>query len=649
MEVQMKCDHIMTTKSWWCASGLLFSVIMTYMIYRLGLPGAFILDDFDSLAGIAHLGSADDLPGLLRYLFGNDGTSWSRSVAYLSFLVDDQVWPSSPQPFKTTNIALHLVNGLLACLLLFRVLRYRLSTESAFAVAVVAAALWLIHPLQVSTVLYVVQRMSQLSMLFVVLVLLCHCYALESKRPCAGISWVLLAAVCGLLGVLSKENALVGIWLMALISWFARLNHTQYPGMAKLRSCYIGVIYIVAAACLIYFVYTALDRGFGFRVFDQNERMAFQGLVLAKYLQYWFFPWGADMGLFHDDMEYRIQQASAAFYATWWILHLVIIGVACKFWRKLPLVTFGVFFFYLGHIIESTIWPLELMYEHRNYLPSLGLSLVTVEVMRWLIDFCRSRKLPVLGYGVAVLFIGALATQLVYRVSIWSDYKMMISKWAYEHPYSLRAQTSMATLLSSAGMTAMASDKLSETDLHLPNLVVRLQRLNLQCSQSVSQEDKVNLTRQEVIASPFSAGTLHQVEAAVKSQRVECFEKNFEDFDFYWLLEQIGSKKDLRSHGNYLTQFNDVASDFYISRFDYTSALMARLEMYQRQPTIDTALKLADLYLLGGDAEGAKEYLDKARVRNEQRWYRDPSRDAQIRNLEIGLSLLINNQSKNES
>ena len=46
--------------------------------------------------------------------------------------------------------------------------------------------------------------------------------------------------------------------------------------------------------------------------------------------------------------------------------------------RRFPLAAFGIVWFLIGHSLESTFIPLELVHEHRNYLPLLGILLVPV-------------------------------------------------------------------------------------------------------------------------------------------------------------------------------------------------------------------------------------------------------------------------------
>jgi hypothetical protein len=623
---------------------LLGVVIVTYFVYRLGLPGSFLLDDFHVLEGIGLNGGVSDLASVFRYVFGSDGGSWSRSFSHLSFLIDDQFWPSFPLLFKATNIALHLITGLLTALILLILLRRRFSEYVSVWIAVIAASIWLVHPLHVSTTLYVVQRMTQLSTIFVLLALIFHCCAMQARSILSFLVWVALAVLSGLLGVLSKESALSGIWLIGLVNvfFFGESLEAGCQNNITLRRWYRRLIIVSAVSLIFVFIYYSLfNTAFGFRVFDRSERLGIEGVILAKYWQYWLWPWGADVGLFHDDFEHWVSTEGVGLKPFWWILHVVLIFAACVWRKKIPLVAFGILFFYISHVIESTIWPLELMYEHRNYLPTVGLSLVMASLAYYLVEACRNKELAVLGLSIIALYLGSLLIQLTYRTALWADYRILVSKWAYEHPDSLRSQTSFVTMLANAGMVDMAADKLEATYQKLPSLSVRLHQINLQCLHTVSDQNAVRLSREEVSASKFDSGVLHQLQLVVRHKNIDCVEGYFIDFDFPWLLESIGNMPDLQNHSRYRASFNDLIGSYYIQQRQFSPAVKAWLSMYEIQPTADTAMRVSELFLLGGNVEQAQIYLDYAKQKNTERWYRDVRRDQQIQHLQNGIDILL--------
>src|SRR5690606_11002090 len=138
------------------------------LAYWPGTAGGFLFDDFANLPALGRYGGVRDAQTLLYYLTSGIADPTGRPVSMLSFLVDARNWPADPYPFKRTNIVLHALNGLLLYATLAALGR-RLSSDMVRVrtAALLAAALWLLHPLWASTVLYVVQRHAMLAAFFV--------------------------------------------------------------------------------------------------------------------------------------------------------------------------------------------------------------------------------------------------------------------------------------------------------------------------------------------------------------------------------------------------------------------------------------------------------------------------------------------------
>src|SRR3546814_2498510 len=98
-----------------------------------------------------------------------------------SFLANAQDWPADPRPFKATNLLIHLLNTLLVFVLARQLLGLAKCDKPLIA-ATLCAALWALHPMQVSTVLYVVQRMTELAALFSLLGLICYVHGRSEEH-----------------------------------------------------------------------------------------------------------------------------------------------------------------------------------------------------------------------------------------------------------------------------------------------------------------------------------------------------------------------------------------------------------------------------------------------------------------------------------
>jgi hypothetical protein len=137
------------------------ALLLTIWAYRPGLHGGFLFDDFGNLPSLGENGPVDNWPVFWRYITSGTADPIGRPLTLLSFLLDAHNWPAAPLPFKRTNLILHLLNGVLLMCLLRRLgcsmidgREYPLRANMA---AVLGAAMWMIHPLLVSTTLYIVQ------------------------------------------------------------------------------------------------------------------------------------------------------------------------------------------------------------------------------------------------------------------------------------------------------------------------------------------------------------------------------------------------------------------------------------------------------------------------------------------------------------
>ena len=114
--------------------------------------------------------------------------------------------------------------------------------------------------------------------------------------------------------------------------------------------------------------------GYQKRVFTLEQRLLTEPRVIWFYLSLLFYPIPSRLSLVHD---FAISQ-SLLEPVTTLISVLAIVALllgATVYARRWPLIAFCVIFFFLNHLIESTILPLELVFEHRNYIPSMLLFL----------------------------------------------------------------------------------------------------------------------------------------------------------------------------------------------------------------------------------------------------------------------------------
>lgn len=367
----------------------------------------------------------------------------------LSFLVDARDWPADPASFKRTNIILHALNGLLVYQILAALgLRVTRDACNGSLAALLAAGIWLLHPLWVSTVLYIVQRHAMLAAFFVlggVRLWIASDSAFRRGHSRTG-WWLAIIAIggCGLLAGLSKANGfLLPVLLAVLNATVLRLPHETDQGIALAdlryaRRLLVNIPAILVAVGLILLAVAAQDN-FQERSWTVGERLLTQPRVIWEYLYYLFVPGIDARGVFAD--SYIASRGPLTPPSTTLAI-LAMAALAVVAWSlraRRPAFAAAVMFFFAGHLMESGALKLELYFEHRNYLPAA--------LIFWPLTLAFTRSGPYQKWGVLASggFLAICLVCTVIQVKLWGDPERLALTWAAQLPDSSRAQAHAAS------------------------------------------------------------------------------------------------------------------------------------------------------------------------------------------------------------
>lgn len=425
---------------------LLVFLLITVWAYRPGWFGPFLLDDPGNILRTAL--TQFDWAELWAQTSWENSFGLSRRLTFASFSLTHWLFGYEPAPFKIGNLLIHLCNGLLLfhlTYLLFVSEGWR-SPQGARVLALAIMAIWLLHPLQVSTVLYAVQRLVLLSSLFTLLSMIAYVQGrlLMRHRPVGGFAVMFGGMLLfGLLGFMSKENAaLIPLYLILIEAFFFRFR-TQSAGEKRGLQLFFGAFIVVPI--LLALVYLS-QRGFfsqgsyGTRDFDQSERLLTQAHAMWLYLKLIFIPIPGQMSLFWDAFPVQSSLDPATLLRVVGLLGMVVAGVVS--WFRRSLLGFGLLFFLAAHAMESTVIPLEMVFEHRNYLALWGLAMSTILVLfptdRMLTDKKR--------LGILLMLVVALSYATHVRSLTWSDEKRLFEAEYAVNPESPRVLANLAWL-----------------------------------------------------------------------------------------------------------------------------------------------------------------------------------------------------------
>jgi hypothetical protein len=429
---------------------------VAWLAYAPGLAGGFLFDDFVNLDALGATGPVDDWPTFWRYITSGVADPLGRPLSLLSFLVDARDWPADPAPLLRTNLLIHLTNGALLFALL-RQLERAISSAARHSdwVALLAAAAWLLHPLFVSTTLYIVQREAMLPATFTLLGLLGYCHGrqrFDAGSLRVGTAWMVGAIGAGtVLSMLCKANGL----LLPLLAWILDAGIYQGKGNAvasrPLRTIRWALLILPSVAVAAYLAtqlpqLTTVPVG---RSWTIAQRALTEGRVLLDYLALLVAPRVISTGLYNDAYV-----ASTGIFQPWQTLPALaavggLLWLAIASRARWPRLSIALLFFLGGHVLESTVIPLELYFEHRNYLPAMLLA--------WPVAAAclqpSPRRWRLVGYA---LWLGLLWFVLWQRAGLWGQQDTMYAVWAKANPDSPRAIATAAMVDAGNGKAAKA-------------------------------------------------------------------------------------------------------------------------------------------------------------------------------------------------
>lgn len=370
-----------------------------------------------------------------------------RPLAMLTFAFNYAVLEEfSPTHLKVINLLVHCLTGalvyFLALMLLYSPALAAANLGDRKLIALFATAIWFLHPLHVSTVLYAIQRMAQLSALFVVAGLLVFCrYRLrwvqrgaETGEIIAAALWLMLLT---LLATFSKENGALLPWLIVVaeVTLFRGVwRRRRWPALA--RAGWLAFLApLLCLALLLVFNPDIIIGRYAGREFSLEERLFTQARVLWHYLSWLVLPDISAMGFQHDDIVISrgLLQPLTTLVALLFWLALICVGWLLR--HRFPLLIFAVLFYLVAHVMESSVYPLEMVYEHRNYLPAVGVAIFLAGCMGSLVNAITQLRPGVAVVGVLVILVVLLAL----RATTWSD-EILLSRVNVEnHPASPRS------------------------------------------------------------------------------------------------------------------------------------------------------------------------------------------------------------------
>lgn len=417
---------------------LAIAFFVTTAVYWPGLQGTYLFDDYPNIVDNHGVQPHDTrISSLVQAALSSPSSEFKRPLASLSFAANYLATGLDPYWMKLTNLVIHLVNGWLVFLLTralimvmpLRTIRDKRNWRSASMNATWVAAGWMLLPINLTAVLYVVQRMESLANLFVLAGLIGY---VTGRRRMLGLSAATAPAgekkrhdpslvrtrgfllclasilVPTTLGVLAKETAVMLPLYALLIEWMLFHFYSSLPAglpdrqpapsasAARSVGCLqkdrrsdrriITMFFLVLVIPMIAGLTWLVPRLFrsdtwAFRDYTFGTRLLSEARIVVDYIGWILVPTPRALSFYHDDFV-----ISSGLLAPWTTLASIVCLaalIALVFWlrSRRPLAALGIALFLGCQLLTGTIVPLELIFEHRNYFASFGLLLAIVPLL----------------------------------------------------------------------------------------------------------------------------------------------------------------------------------------------------------------------------------------------------------------------------
>lgn len=401
----------------------------------------------------------------------------NRYVGSLTFALNYKIHGLDVTGYHLVNILIHLINSLLIYWFLHLIFLTLASGAGGYnplflkhgsTVALFASLLFVTHPIQIQAVTYIVQRFTSLATMFYLFSMIMYIKARlifiadnnnhGGKISIRALIYFLTALLAAVMAIKSKEIALTLPFFIVLYDWY--FLQDLEGGWLKKHGLMVGGIGCLLVVAVFFFYlgkdpFSSLLAGYGSRDFTLVERLLTESRVIIFYISLLILPLPARLNLGHDFVisQSLLAPASTIFSV---IALALLFSFAVFLARRNRLLSFGIIWFFGNLAIESTFVPLEIIFEHRLYLPSLGIFLAVSALLVMVIERCRQKWV-----GSAV-FLSVIITAMVFtgttysRNNVWNDELILWQDVVSKSPRKARGYHQLANVQNEKGNRDLA-------------------------------------------------------------------------------------------------------------------------------------------------------------------------------------------------
>lgn len=419
---------------------LLFFACLGFGIYANSLEVPFLFDDARNIQHSSLQFKELSVENIIKS--GTKGELTTRPIANISFAFNYLISGDNLKSYHLFNILIHILSSIFLFHLFYLTLTLpSLNTEAHTAkiISLFSALLWLVNPLHSQSVTYLVQRMNSMATMFYLLSLLCYVLGrrkmirttlsqrkeekTEKSEKKRAWYWFGASLFSGLLAIGSKEIAVTLPFFILLYEWYF-VQDLNKKWLAKQKIWLLTAGILLTAMAFFYMnghPVKYIMRAYEVRDFTLPERLLTQLRVVIHYITLIIYPSPARLTFdYNFPLSTSLIQPVSTLFS--FLTLTCLVGVSVLAAQKQRLLSFCIIWFLGNLVIESSVIGLEMIFEHRTYLPSTFLTLFFV----WLVlknDKIRTRGMVIIGVISIVFSLWTWERNKVYQnpVSFWQD------------------------------------------------------------------------------------------------------------------------------------------------------------------------------------------------------------------------------------
>jgi len=441
---------------------LLLMVAVTFLVYANTLHNPFVFDDFVAITKNKNIRLTSF--SLWEFIGSPRQSIYStRPLAMMSFALNYAIHQYEPFGYHLINIFIHLFTGIFLYYFIKTTCRVvslqtvKSAEKKPYGISFIAygsAFLWLVNPVQTQAVNYVVQRMSSMAAMFFVLSMLLYAQSRLTENRNRKRQLFAGCLFSAILAVGSKENAAVLPAFIFLYEWYF-FKDLSVPWF-KRRALVLSLILLLI--CLLGFLFLGgqpierMAAKYATKNFTIDQRLLTEARVVIYYFSLIVYPHPSRLNLdYNFPLSFSIVNPISTLFSI--IVIGVMIWLAFRIARKDRIISFSIFWYFGNLLIESSVIPVDIIYEHRVYLPSM---LIFPALFILFYQKLRQKRMTILVF-FAVVAVWSFWT--MERNKVWRDEAVLWADAAKKSPDKARPHINLTDVL-------IARGKLSEAIRH---------------------------------------------------------------------------------------------------------------------------------------------------------------------------------------